>query len=239
MMKKKTNQITTVVSFILDESGSMGSIVDSVITGFNEYVQGLKSRKEEVLFSFTKFDSDHVEIVEDMEQVKNVAPLTLATYRPGAATPLYDAVVETVEKLKEKVNDKQAIIVAIMTDGLENASQKHNQKCLQDLIHNLEHKGNWTFVFMGANQDSWAVAQNFGISQGNIMDWQATHRGTTNAFYAMANSTMDYAGEVVTRSVLNSALKAQGQEAVNLNTSNFFAGSKDASVEKKKQEVKK
>ena len=55
MAKKKVP--TLVINFVLDETGSMESVRDATISGFNEYVETLKKRPEDLLFTFTKFNT--------------------------------------------------------------------------------------------------------------------------------------------------------------------------------------
>ena len=193
--KTKRSKVTTLVNFILDKSGSMGSIQDSVISGFNEYINSLRNKKGTFKFSLTMFDTESIEtpyVDVDIDSVKN---LSRDTYVPNAGTPLYDAVVDTIEAIYEKVQNKKnyAIVTVIMTDGEENSSRKHDQKCMKDLIHKLESEGNWTFTFMGANIDAYEAAHQFGISMGNTVTWQSTLAGTQNAFRGFADATANYA----------------------------------------------
>jgi hypothetical protein len=125
-------------------------------------------------------------------------------------TPLYDAVVETVEKLATTVNKDQPALVVIMTDGQENSSTLHDQDCLKDLIGKLKEKNNWTFTFMGANQDSWATAMNLGIDRGNIMNWSATSKGSSVAFANLATASINY--------------MSQTNSGGDLNSKSFFSG---------------
>ena len=193
----KKQKVSTLVHFILDASGSMGSILYPTINGFNEYVQGLKTSKDKFRFSLTLFDSLKVEQRYTNVPIKEVQPLNEDTFRPGAATPLYDAVIDSVEKLYEEVKkSKDPIIVAIMTDGEENSSVNHDAKCLKDLVERLQSKGNWTFVYMGANQDAWANAASYGIAAGNTMSWNSTAAGTQDAFRGMAMSTANYSASI-------------------------------------------
>lgn len=201
-MKKKNT--TTAVSFILDESGSMDSIKPSVIEGFNKYISELKKQKGNIVFTLTKFDTNGIRTPYENKDIKKVEKLTDKTYQPNAMTPLYDACVKTIERISETKSDK-AFLVAIMTDGYENSSTEHNEECLTDLIKKLQAKGNWTFVFLGANQDSWATAQRLGISKGNVMDWQATSTGTNQAFAAMAMATRNFSASVNRGESLKSA----------------------------------
>lgn len=178
------------MNFILDESGSMSSITESVISGFNEYLLGLK--KSNYKFTLTKFDTTGIRTPYVNVDIKDVEPLDMKSYQPGQGTPLYDAVCETIIEVEKEAEDKQPVLVAIMTDGEENSSKEYTQTQLKKMIKRLEAKGNWTFVFMGANQDSWATAQLMGIQKGNVANWQATTRGTGQAFSAMAMSNTAY-----------------------------------------------
>ena len=205
------NNLTTHVTYILDESGSMQDIKPSVISGFNEYIKSLQNQQGKFLFTLTKFDSRGIRTPYTLLNIHDVKPLNNETYSPGEMTPLFDAVVDTVESIADRIKDNEPSLVVIMTDGLENASKKHNADCLKDLIHKLQHKGNWTFVFMGANQDSWQMATKIGISAGNVANWQATAQGTNQYFRGLAQDTAMYAV-----SMADSA-----EKGASLNVSNF------------------
>jgi hypothetical protein len=61
-------------------------------------------------------------------------------------------------------------VVVVFTDGQENASRQWTREVLFERIKGLEAKG-WTFVFLGANQDSYAEAGVLGFSPGNTSNW--------------------------------------------------------------------
>jgi hypothetical protein len=220
MAKRKANkkkEVTTLINFILDKSGSMGAIQDTVISGFNEYINGLKNQKGKFKFSLTLFDTMSIEkpyVAVDLELVK---PLSRDTYRPNAGTPLYDAVVDTIEAVYEEVQNKKdyAVVTVIMTDGEENSSQKHDEKCLRELVKKLEGKGNWTFTFMGANIDAYGAAMNLGISAGNTMAWNSDIQGTRDAFRGLAAASANYA-----------VYAASAGDTTQLNTKSFFSNKK-------------
>ncbi len=50
-----------------------------------------------------------------------------------------------------------------------------------------EEAGNWTFVYMGADQDAWSVASNLGFAQGNVMSYASA--STAASFNNLASST--------------------------------------------------
>lgn len=188
----------TIVNFILDKSGSMYETKEATISGFNEYIQTLKSKnkeKDKILFSLTLFNTSILQKYVAIP-LKEVEKLTKESYSPDGFTALYDAVVETVEKVNEKAEEIKGEVkhlVVIMTDGQENSSVRHNEKCLKDLIEKLKEK-NWTFVFLGANQDSWATTCDWGLAIANTANWDnSTVRGVSTCFASLANSTMNFA----------------------------------------------
>jgi len=80
-----------------------------------------------------------------------------------------------------------------MTDGEENSSKEYTQEQMRTLIKEREDKGNWTFVYLGANQDSYKMAQKYGISQMNTTNFSATNKGITRAMHTMATNTSNFA----------------------------------------------
>ena len=111
----------TVVSFILDETGSMQSVKLPTISGFNEYFNSLKDDTAwKTLVTLTKFNSEKMETAYHLEDVRNVPPLSHDNYRPDANTPLYDAIARTIRKTETDIasaNDQPAVFCVILTDG--------------------------------------------------------------------------------------------------------------------------
>jgi len=205
---KKNKKIETLVQVILDKSGSMESVLDSTISGFNEYLTTLKKTQGNMRFSLTLFDTDSIDTPYVNVPVKNVKPLNKDTYIPKAMTPLYDAVVNSVEELYKSVQDKKmAVVVVIMTDGEENSSKQHDEKCVRELVEKLQKKGNWTFTYMGANQDAWANAAKYGIAAGNTMSWASNNVGTMNAFRSLGGSSVAYAASMQLNADAGKSLK--------------------------------
>lgn len=212
----------TIVNFILDKSGSMNICQDETISGFNEYIQTIqkkakKDKSNKWLFSLTMFDTE-IEKPYVMVDLAKVKPLNKDTYRPGGMTSLYDAAVETLEKISHKVDnidEKTAVLNIIMTDGQENSSRKHDSACLNDLIKKLKKEGNWTFVFLGANQDSWLVGSTLGVDVGNTANW--SNANANYAFSNLADNTVAYA----------STMSLNASTGGEMNTGDFFKGKKE------------
>ena len=192
MAKKITTKKETLVNFILDKSGSMSPIVDSTISGFNEYVETLKKDGNKYSFSLTFFDTEVKQTYKN-EPIKGVEKLNRENYSPDGMTALYDAVCRTINEVKNTVKKDQKVLTVIMTDGEENSSREYTQEQLKTKIAELEKEGNWSFVFLGANQDSWANASKIGISQMNTANFVATDAGMAKSMRTMASNTGNFA----------------------------------------------
>ena len=111
-------------------------------------------------------------------------------------TPLLDTFVETVEGEYNKSKEtKDAYLVVTMTDGEENSSHLHNATCASNLVSKLKEKGNWNFVYLGANQDSWATASLMGFAQGNVANWQSTDLGASRTFKGLSMMTANFSAQ--------------------------------------------
>jgi len=181
MRKKQQRKPPVWVAIILDESGSMQECKAQTISGFNEYVQDRVDDSEdmEVLLWVTKFNTQK-SIMWDGQAPEFIEEMDSKTYTPRGGTALLDAVGSTILRIEgnmivEGAEGKYApkIIVVIMTDGEENCSKYFTSDKIAQLIKDKEEEGNWTFVFMGANQDSWASSKKIGIRQSNSINYHS------------------------------------------------------------------
>lgn len=178
---------TTLIEFILDETGSMQGARDATIGSFNEYINSQKAQPGTCLVSLSMFDErgahNSVRTHYTDVSVHAVPTLTHKDYVPTGMTNMYDAIGARIHALNARAAHYQnaAKLVVIMTDGFDNSSKEYNAESLKALVKTKEAEG-WTFVYLGANQDAWAVGQTFGISAGNSMSYS-----TDNMKGAMAN----------------------------------------------------
>ena len=149
--------------FIIDESGSMLSQWDTVISGFNEQLDTMK--KEEMttevryLVSLTKFSFESKVVYKDIP-LAEVPRLNKTTYSPGGGTALLDAIGNTIDTAAPGETD---VMITIMTDGEENSSRQWKRSSIKTLIELRQNENKWGFVYLGANQDAWQEAAQYGI----------------------------------------------------------------------------
>ncbi len=188
MAKTKTKD-TLHVGLLVDESGSMSGNEPAVVGGINEFVAKLAADANgtKVLATLGMFDLNGNDPVvrqkfEDIP-VAEVATLGPGDYAPRGATPLNDAVIKTIKAMDERVKEGHRAMLVILTDGLENSSRASSRK-VRKLIHEREKLG-WEFIYLGANQDSWAESQRIGIAdRGKQFDFEASPAGTRAALRA-------------------------------------------------------
>ena len=179
---------------IFDESGSMSSIEQEAISGVNETIQTSRAaqkvyEEQRHYVSLVSFNSSSVKTIYDCLEVDKVKELTNEEYIPACCTPLYDAMGNSLSKLRKKVAEEDKVLVTVITDGYENASQEYNGGAIKQLVESLKQKG-WVFTYIGANQNSQEVAFNIAIN--NVMNFQTTSAGTHTMFTKENKSRMKW-----------------------------------------------
>lgn len=195
----------THIAIVLDMSGSMSATQEATKSGVKEYIKTTRKDIPDARFSLTIFDNVIEKWVVDARLGDIRASGIIENYKPRGMTALYDAIGNTIDDLKGRVKKKDKAIVVVMTDGYENSSKFYTQSFINSLITELQNSGNWTFVFLGANIDSWAVGKSLGFYQTNTVDYsygegqRQTFVGTAKASSVLATSsvtqTQDFYGD--------------------------------------------
>lgn len=197
--KQTKTQVFNVI--ILDKSGSMESIRQAAVDGFNETLAGIKKAQEkyaesqEHFVSLLTFCDCEKKYVFDKVPVAEARKLTLDDYEPCCCTPLYDAMGFTLTTMRNHVKkvDDAVVVVTIITDGYENASKEYTGAAVKKLVEELNGEG-WTFTYMGANQDSVEVA--FNLSIRNSRNFEATSSGTARVMGKDTSTRMNFFGKL-------------------------------------------
>ena len=186
---------------IIDESGSMGCIRQQAMDSVNETIQTIRAARErnvnqEHFVTLVTFN-DTATIVNDCAPINEIKELTAESYRPDCCTALYDAMGISLSALRKKVSKEDKVLVTIVTDGCENASQEYNLRAIKALVEELKAKG-WVFAYLGANQDAEEVA--FSMSIDNAMSWESTREGTARMSKRLNYSRSRWYDEAATNS---------------------------------------
>ena len=196
---KQKVEADTLVTVIIDASGSMMGITGATLEGYNSFIDKQREEEGDVLVSLVIFDSEWDGGKQKLRLVRpytalalsEVPVLTNEVYEARGGTPLRDAIgngiSQTDDILKTISTENPDTLIVIITDGGENTSQDYSGNLVKEMVKKREADG-WTFIYMGANQDSWAETQHLGFQQGNVMNY-AAHDIKEGAFAKVAAAT--------------------------------------------------
>jgi hypothetical protein len=174
------------VSILLDRSGSMQGLEGDVVGGINGFLGDQRDGEGDCTVTLAQFDSDDpYEVLVGAQPIGQVADLTTDQYRPRGATPLLDAIGALLDDAERRLGDGPANgtvdpVIVVFTDGLENVSRRITRADLFGRIGRLREAG-WTFVFLGANQDSYLEAGRLGFADANTQNFHGDSYGMRTA----------------------------------------------------------
>jgi hypothetical protein len=166
----------TIYHMILDKSGSMSDCIPNTLEGYNEQILKIrelekKYPEQEICLGLTTFNHEvcHLSFHRPPAAARL---LNSENYRPDGSTALLDAIGLVVRQLESDIEMQQqeydtTVVVVILTDGHENASQLFRLADISRTIARLEETGKWTFSFIGATLDAVHVAQSMAIKTQN------------------------------------------------------------------------
>lgn len=176
----------TEIAFVLDRSGSMNPIAADAIGGFNTFLASQQALPGEARLTLVLFDHEYL-VVHDNVAIRQVPPLDAKTFVPRGMTALLDAVGRTIDDVGVRLaatpeeQRPAKVIVAILTDGQENASRDYTFAKVAGMIKHQQEKYSWEFLFLAANQDAIAAAGALSIGAKDAIAFQATGQGIRNA----------------------------------------------------------
>ena len=150
---------------ILDMSGSMMGTAAEVINSFKSFVDEQKKIEGKASVSLILFDTAF-EMPYVRRPLHNVPKLTNKVYAPRGCTALFDAINLGITEYFDKDRNEKTIFV-IITDGAENASRiVRSHADIKRKISTVREHGA-EFVFMAADEASFAQGAAIGIPSGN------------------------------------------------------------------------
>lgn len=211
---------------LLDRSGSMASIADDVIGGFNRLLADQQADGSDARITLVQFDGqDPQEVVADAVPITEMSLLDHNTFVPRGTTPLLDATGRILARARQRAKALDAagepaerIVVVSITDGHENASRELNLATVRRMIADRKADG-WTFVFLSAAEDVYAEAGGLGYDTGSSQAFDASSAGVALAFSALSQAT--------------SNMRRANRNAERFDSAEFFAGEKPAEAHRR------
>jgi Mg-chelatase subunit ChlD len=201
----------TALALVVDRSGSMTDIASDVKGSVKQFIEEQKKASGKAFLTVAQFDHEY-EIIHNFKDIHEVDGDKFAKdYSPRGNTALLDAIGRTTLLMEQKLNSlpeaakPKRVVVAVITDGLENSSTDFNIAKIKDMIKQHEALG-WDFIFMGATLDTINVAKNMGFS------------ADKSAVYDTSNfkSSMRFVSEKISQARLGKEVKIQEAERDNL-----------------------
>jgi hypothetical protein len=186
---------------ILDESGSMESIKPNIIQGFNELIQTMQGIEKQFpeqqhFISLLSFNGLGFRTQLDCQPLAALTYIDHERYQPAASTPLYDAIGLAIAQLQAHLRsgEEHKVLVTILTDGEENASQEYTGKSIKALIESLKERGNWTFTYIGTDHN---VSQSaISISITNVLRFEKNGANMKDMFLKEGKARYAYSQKI-------------------------------------------
>ncbi len=163
---------------ILDQSGSMYGKEEDTIRNYNDMLKKQKQQDGEAYITTALF-SDQCHILYRHMPIRQAEALTHMEYYAYGNTALFDAIGTVFEGVKPEKNEK--VLVFIITDGMENASTKYDQKKIRNFIQEKQRRG-WEILFFGTEMRILDLARETGIKKEHTMYYSKDFEGIRTGY---------------------------------------------------------
>lgn len=187
-----TDPNRTHLAFLLDRSGSMQSIKTDTEGGFDAFIAEQREQPGECTVTLAQFDTDY-EVTYENLPIADVPKLDL---QPRGMTALLDSIARLITDTGARLaalpehERPGTVIVGIMTDGMENSSREWTHAAIKALIEQQENVYDWSFSYLGANQDAIEVGASIGIRREHSMTYDVTRAAPAMSAYTASVSRM-------------------------------------------------
>jgi len=189
---------STHLVLLLDRSGSMASVRQDVIGGWNEYLRIQQSLPGKATLTQIQFDTQNAfEVIHHFKALAEVPPLNEQTYSPRGGTPLLDAlgkaITSTALDIASASPDTRPdkVLFVCMTDGQENSSSQFNKAEVTQLIERMQ-GGGWQFVFLSSDLKAVNDAAQLGFKKDSTIQFADSGVGVIKSMNLMAEKTLAY-----------------------------------------------
>ena len=180
----------THILFIIDRSGSMQTLHADVVGGFNQFLSSQQAAEGTADLTLVQFDSV-VETRMDGIDIQKVTSFRSGDFEPRGTTALFDAMGVSMEALgrdlaaRSEADRPERVVVAVMTDGEENASLEYTFERIQTMIEHQRSFYNWEFVFLASELRTLDLSLDMGVKREKSRRWVKSSAGTMAAFSIM------------------------------------------------------
>lgn len=151
---------------VSDRSGSMFDIAEDAQGGINAMIKDQATQEGSCKVTLVEFDGEY-NIVFSGVEAKDAPEYKLV---PRGGTALNDAVGRTMIAVGDRLSNTppeqrpDRVFFMIVTDGHENASSEFKTSKIKEMIEHQRTKYSWEFIFLGADESAFEVAESMGVS---------------------------------------------------------------------------
>lgn len=176
-----SDQTKTLLSLVVDRSGSMESMGKEPFNAINTFVGDQKGDNTDI--TLLRFDNVCDRLIDVTPS--NEFSITQEDIIPRGTTALFQAIGEAIEYTESRAVGYDKVIFMIMTDGEENSShgrfRGESGRCLVKELITKNEAEKWEFYFLGANIDSRYVGDSLGFTPGHCIDFTPDIAGCAGA----------------------------------------------------------
>lgn len=211
------------ITLICDKSGSMYTSKDDVIGGVKKIIDEQKENKNgKCTISLYTFN----EKVEEVFVGKDVNEIEEFKYNPDGLTAMNDGLgigIDNTGKWLAAMNEEDRpgkVLVAVFTDGLENASKEYTLKQVQDKIKEQTNVYSWEFLYVGCDITTTKAAKDLGFKYSSYSS-RSKLGGNYDMINCVTTSYRKLASAGATMDSLNEAFALNLDAAATKNTLDF------------------
>ena len=202
---------------IIDRSGSMISCGEGPSIGLREYLKAQRKMAEEgseVIVQVVTFDNEkEIPFHGNANTITDeIIQQCIDSIVPRNTTRFFDTLAETIYQQQEEIKDimdnrtpiqkkldvKVSGSLAIITDGCDNASYKHDIYTIKALVENHRKKHNIMCQFIAANMDALNTGESYGFAQENSLQMGNNPQNAMAAMMAITSSQeRQYSGNAI------------------------------------------
>lgn len=180
--------LRTYIAICIDRSGSMRHSYAATLRGVNEQIAVIRKDAAtpgmETYISLYFFNHN-VEPQYKLRSVNLLEDVTEKEYVVDGDTAMYDCMGQAITDLRretEITDPNNSYLVIMVSDGKERCSKRFTQDGIGALIKECNETKQWTFSYLGANQNLGKVAQVLNITRGNMANYSADMKGSAVAW---------------------------------------------------------
>lgn len=171
------------ICVVLDASGSMDHLTERTKSTFCEFIQSQQKEIGKTCFDLFQFESSVKHLVQSADLSQVSAEQLMSDYRCSGTTAMNDAICTAIDHLGKvfaampEEERPEKVLVAILTDGEENASRQFTAQDVKMRIEHQQKTYSWDFMFLAANQDAVLAGSQIGIQMKDCMQFEASPMG--------------------------------------------------------------